>query len=75
MDKPTDDLVATYFRRSVATMETCGGRREASSHDSHYLRRDPETIFRSGNKLMLAGNGGSAERRPAHMCGRSFCPG
>src|SRR5580693_7955084 len=59
MDKPTDDLVATYFRRSVATMELAA--RDEKLHRTIRTISDViETIFRSGNKLMLAGNGGSA---------------
>jgi D-sedoheptulose 7-phosphate isomerase len=59
MDKPTDDLVATYFRRSVATMELAAG--DEKLHRTIRTISDViETIFRSGNKLMLAGNGGSA---------------
>jgi D-sedoheptulose 7-phosphate isomerase len=59
MDKPTDDIVATYFRHSVATMELA-----AADEKLHRTIRSIadliENIFRSGNKLMLAGNGGSA---------------
>jgi D-sedoheptulose 7-phosphate isomerase len=59
MDKPTDDLVAAYFRRSVATMELAAG--DEKLHRTIRTISDViETIFRSGNKLMLAGNGGSA---------------
>lgn len=59
MDKPAEDLVATYFRRSVSTMQ--------SAADDEKLHRAVRTIadtiekvLRSGNKLMIAGNGGSA---------------
>src|ERR1700689_260571 len=59
MDKPTDDLVATYFRRSVATMELAAG--DEKLHRTIRAISDViEKIFRSGNKLMLAGNGGRA---------------
>jgi len=59
MDKPADDLVATYFRRSVSTMELAAG--DEKLHRAIRTISDViETIFRSGNKLMLAGNGGSA---------------
>ena len=59
MDKSADDLVATYFRQSVSTMQLAA--------DDEKLRRTIrtvaeliESIFRAGNKLMIAGNGGSA---------------
>jgi D-sedoheptulose 7-phosphate isomerase len=59
MDKPTEDFVKAYFGRSVATLE-----RAASDEKLHRTLRTiadlVETMFRSGNKLMLAGNGGSA---------------
>jgi D-sedoheptulose 7-phosphate isomerase len=61
MDIPAadDDLVAAYFRRSVSTME-----RAARDEQLHRTVRGIadliERIFRSGGKLMLAGNGGSA---------------
>jgi D-sedoheptulose 7-phosphate isomerase len=59
MDKPADDLVATYFRRSVSTMELAA--RDEKLHRTIRTISDViENIFRSGNKLMLAGNGGSA---------------
>jgi D-sedoheptulose 7-phosphate isomerase len=59
MDKPAHDLVATYFRRSVATMELAAG--DEKLHRTIRTIADViENIFRSGNKLMLAGNGGSA---------------
>jgi D-sedoheptulose 7-phosphate isomerase len=59
MDKPADDLVATYFRRSVSTMELAAG--DEKLHRTIRTISDViENIFRSGNKLMLAGNGGSA---------------
>jgi D-sedoheptulose 7-phosphate isomerase len=59
MDKAADDLVASYFRHSILTMQ-----RAAS--DEKLLRTIRtiadliENIFRSGGKLMIAGNGGSA---------------
>ena len=59
MDKSADDLVAAYFRQSVSTMQLAA--------DDEKLRRTIrtvaeliESIFRAGNKLMIAGNGGSA---------------
>src|ERR1700733_12016077 len=59
MDKSAEDLVATYFRQSVSTMQLAA--------DDEKLRRTIrtvaeliESIFRAGNKLMIAGNGGSA---------------
>ena len=59
MDKPAHDLVAAYFRRSVATMELAAG--DEKLHRTIRTIADViENIFRSGNKLMLAGNGGSA---------------
>ena len=65
MDKPTEDFVTTYLRRSVATLERAAG--DEKFHRTLRTIADLiETAFRSGNKLMLAGNGGSAGRRPAH---------
>jgi D-sedoheptulose 7-phosphate isomerase len=59
MDKPVNDLVANYFRHSVATLERAAGDEEL--HRAIRAMADLiENIFRSGNKLMLAGNGGSA---------------
>ncbi len=59
MDKPADDLVATYFRDSVATLQQAAG--DEKLHRAIRTVADLiETIFRSGNKLMIAGNGGSA---------------
>jgi D-sedoheptulose 7-phosphate isomerase len=59
MDKPTEDFVTTYLRRSVATLERAAG--DEKFHRTLRTIADLiETAFRSGNKLMLAGNGGSA---------------
>ena len=59
MDKPADNPVAIYFRNSVSTMERAAG--DERLHDAICTMADLiETIFRSGNKLMIAGNGGSA---------------
>src|SRR5580704_1624197 len=59
MDKPAHDLVATYFRRSVATMELAAG--DEKLHRTIRTIADViENVFRSGNKVLLAGNGGSA---------------
>jgi D-sedoheptulose 7-phosphate isomerase len=59
MDTAASDPITTYFRHSVSAME-----RAASDETLHRAIRTIadliETIFRSGNKLMLAGNGGSA---------------
>lgn len=59
MDKPAADLVTTYFRDSILTLQQA-----ASDEKLHRAIRTisdlVETIFRSGNKLMIAGNGGSA---------------
>jgi D-sedoheptulose 7-phosphate isomerase len=59
MDKPANDPVTAYFRHSLATLE-----RAANDEKVHRAIRTMadlvETIFRSGNKLMIAGNGGSA---------------
>ena len=59
MDKPAEDLVATYFRRSVSTMQSAAD--DATLHRAVRTIADTiEKILRSGNKLMIAGNGGSA---------------
>ena len=59
MDKAADNPVAIYFRNSVSTMERAAG--DERLHDAICTMADLiETIFRSGNKLMIAGNGGSA---------------
>ena len=59
MDKPANDSVATYFRRSVSAMERAAG--DEKLHRAIRTVADlTENIFRSGNKLMIAGNGGSA---------------
>ena len=59
MDKPANDPVATYFRQSVSTMERAAG--DEKLHRAIRTIADLiESIFRSGNKLMIAGNGGSA---------------
>src|ERR1700691_3714623 len=59
MDKPANDFVATYFRQSVSTME-----RAAADEKLHRAIRSMadliEKIFRTGGKLMIVGNGGSA---------------
>ncbi|MGA7790317.1 MAG: D-sedoheptulose 7-phosphate isomerase [Xanthobacteraceae bacterium] len=59
MDNAATDPVATYFRHSLASLE-----RAANDEKLHRAIRTiadlTETIFRSGNKLMIAGNGGSA---------------
>ena len=59
MDKPAEDFVSTYFRHSVSTLE-----RAANDENLHRTIRTianlTEAIFKSGNKLMIAGNGGSA---------------
>jgi D-sedoheptulose 7-phosphate isomerase len=59
MDKPADNLVATYFRDSVATLQRAAGD-EKLRQAIRTIADLIETIFRSGNKLMIAGNGGSA---------------
>ena len=59
MDKAANDLVANYFRHSVSTMERAAG--DDKLHRAIRTMADLiETIFSSGNKLMIAGNGGSA---------------
>ncbi len=59
MDKAANDPITTYFRHSVSTMERAAG--DETLHRAIRTMADLiETIFRSGNKLMLAGNGGSA---------------
>lgn len=53
------DLVAAYFRDSVSTMQQAAG--DESLHRAILaIASRIEDIFRSGNKVMLAGNGGSA---------------
>jgi D-sedoheptulose 7-phosphate isomerase len=59
MNRPSDDLVATYFRHSVSTMQQAAGDEELHRVIRAIAHRI-EDIFRSGNKLMIAGNGGSA---------------
>jgi D-sedoheptulose 7-phosphate isomerase len=59
MDKAGDDLVTNHLRDSVALMERAAG--DGELHRTIRAIADlTETIFRSGNKLMIAGNGGSA---------------
>ena len=59
MDQTADDPVTSYFRRSVSTMERAAG--DATLRRTIRSIADRiEAIFRAGNKLMLAGNGGSA---------------
>jgi len=59
MDEPAGDLVTTHFRDSVSTLQ-----KAASDEKLHRAIRTIsgliESLFRSGNKLMIAGNGGSA---------------
>jgi D-sedoheptulose 7-phosphate isomerase len=59
LDKIAGDLVQAHFRRSVSTLEQAAG-----DQDLHRairtMARLIEGIFRTGNKLMIAGNGGSA---------------
>lgn len=59
MDQTADDPVTSYFRRSVSTLERAAG--DPTLHRTIRGIADRiEAIFRAGNKLMLAGNGGSA---------------
>ena len=59
MDKFSNDPVASYFRHSVSTMELAAN--DEKLHGAIRTIADLiETIFRSGGKLMIAGNGGSA---------------
>jgi D-sedoheptulose 7-phosphate isomerase len=59
MDKPAEDLVASYFRHSVSTMQHAAN--DETLHRAIRTIADLiESIFRSGGKLMIAGNGGSA---------------
>jgi D-sedoheptulose 7-phosphate isomerase len=59
MDKFTNDPVAGYFRHSVSTMELAAN--DENLHRAIRTIADQiESIFRSGGKLMIAGNGGSA---------------
>jgi D-sedoheptulose 7-phosphate isomerase len=59
MDKPADDPVVLHFRQSLAAMERAT--RDETLHRTIRTIADlTENIFRSGNKLMIAGNGGSA---------------
>jgi D-sedoheptulose 7-phosphate isomerase len=59
MDKSADDLIASYFRASVSTLQQAAG--DEKLHRAIRTVADLiENIFRSGNKLMIAGNGGSA---------------
>lgn len=59
MNKPTNDPITTYFRNSVSTLE-----RAATDDKLHLAIRTMadliEKSLRTGNKLMVAGNGGSA---------------
>jgi D-sedoheptulose 7-phosphate isomerase len=58
-DKAESDFVAGYFRDSVSAMERAAG--DEKLHATvRAIAGLIEKIFRSGNKLMLAGNGGSA---------------
>jgi D-sedoheptulose 7-phosphate isomerase len=59
IDPPTDDLVATYFGDSVSTMQQAAGD-EKLHRAIRTIANRIEDIFRSGKKLMIAGNGGSA---------------
>lgn len=59
MDKPADDLVAIYFRHSILAMQQAAGD-EKLHRAIHTIAERIEQIFRSGNKLMITGNGGSA---------------
>jgi D-sedoheptulose 7-phosphate isomerase len=58
-DQSADDLVVNYFRHSLLTMQQAAG-----DDQLHRVIRTIadliEAVFRSGNKLMIAGNGGSA---------------
>jgi D-sedoheptulose 7-phosphate isomerase len=59
MDKATDDIVTTCFHHSISAMERAAG--DEKVHLAIRTIADLiETLFRSGNKLMIAGNGGSA---------------
>lgn len=70
-DKTEGDLVAGYFRDSVAAMERAAG--DKKLHDTlRTVAALVEKIFRSGNKLMLAGNGGSAGDAQ-HIAGELLC--
>jgi D-sedoheptulose 7-phosphate isomerase len=59
MDNSADDLVASYFRQSVSTMQLAAGD-EKLHRAIRTIAELIESIFRTGNKLMIAGNGGSA---------------
>jgi len=59
MNQPADDFVATYFSLSVSTMQQAAGDEELHRAIRTVADRI-ENIFRGGNKLMIAGNGGSA---------------
>jgi D-sedoheptulose 7-phosphate isomerase len=65
------DLIAAYFRDSVSTMQQA-----ASDEILHRailaIASRIEDIFRSGNKVMLAGNGGSAADAQ-HIAGEFLC--
>jgi D-sedoheptulose 7-phosphate isomerase len=71
MDKAADDFVVAYFRQSVSSMQ-----RAANDEKLHRTIRTMadliEGIFRSGNKLMIAGNGGSAGDAQ-HIAGELLC--
>jgi D-sedoheptulose 7-phosphate isomerase len=59
MDNSANDPISAYFRHSLSTLE-----RATNDDKLHSAIRIisglVEGIFRSGNKLMIAGNGGSA---------------
>jgi D-sedoheptulose 7-phosphate isomerase len=59
MNSLSADLVAAYFRDSVSTMQQAAGD-EILHRAILTIASRIEDIFRSGNKLMVAGNGGSA---------------
>ena len=58
-DPTVNDLVAVHFRRSCETLERAAG--DASLRAAIYAISDTITrAFKAGNKLLIAGNGGSA---------------
>jgi D-sedoheptulose 7-phosphate isomerase len=71
LDMAQVDPVADYFRHSVATLERAA-RDEKLLRTVRAIAGRVETIFRSGHKLMLAGNGGSAADAQ-HIAGELVC--
>lgn len=58
-DTAAGDVVTAHFRRSISVMEHAAG--DSDLHRTiHGIADLIEGIFRTGNKLMIAGNGGSA---------------